>query len=264
MKKSALTRRRLFAAICISLAACLFLCSCYMSEAMRFDSRSDARQDPVQDPAAEDRRDVPDAPDTVDMPDLPDVADMADTADVPEEELPPFNGITFIIQNNDSDPTGIPYYFPLEGGGDITNHFPMEQVIGVDRVRVSWVPPWCTVSCENYEDGCCIDCAFMPAVRVLEPGESITIHWDGTFFGMDSDLCDCGCYFPYRVAEGLFDIMVCGYTDYECWAEPCEPGEGGMIWDAQVIGDSDCITYGFEIPGDSGETMTFYFPPGER
>ena len=244
----------------ISAAAiiCLSLGSCYMTEAMRFDSRSDARQDPVQDPAAEDRRDVPDAPDTVD------IADTADTADVAEEDLPSFNGITFVIRNNDPDPIGIPYYFPFEGGGDITNHFTMEEVIGVDRVRVSWVPPWCTVSCVNYEDGCCIDCAFMPAVRVLEPGESITIFWDGAFYGMDFDLCDCGCTFPYRVAEGLFDIMVCGYTDYECRAEPCEPDAGGMIWDAEVSGDADCITYGFEIPGDSGETITFYFPPGER
>ena len=249
---------KLTACISAITAACLFLCSCYESEAMRFDSRSDARQDAVNDPVTEDRRDVPDTADAVD------IADMVDTADVPEEELPPFNGITFVIQNNDSDPTGIPYYFPSEGGGDITNHFTMQEVIGVDRINVNWVPPWCTVSCDNYEDGCCIDCAYMPVVRVLEPGESITIHWNGTFYGMDSDLCECGCYYPYRVAEGLFDIMVCGYTSYICWADPCEPDAGGMIWDAEVTGDADCITYGFEIPGDSGETITFYFPPGER
>ena len=121
--------------------------------------------------------------------------------------------------------------------------------------------PWCTLDCSTVTDPmeCCMDCAPVDfhAMKMLQPGESIAIHWDGTLYGDGDEVCGCGCYRRFPAPAGEYRASIFGSPDFVCRTGfECVPDENGIINGA---GTSDILMYyeaRFHVPEASGETIT--------
>jgi hypothetical protein len=109
--------------------------------------------------------------------------------------------------------------------------------------------PYCMFSCEEIEenDYCLILCAPpLPSVKILEPGESIEIIWDGFFKTVDDNLCSDGsCFWRSAPPAGNYTLRTTVYDDYSCeHGQQCENINGSIQW-ASVSGEA--TTYSKEI-----------------
>ena len=226
-------------------AACL--ASCYKS-APGTGPDADANADGAADPVMDRTDPVPDLP--VDIPVEPDA--------------PPFTGLDFIVSNRSSPVTGMTFYYTVWDWGVDSYPFSLDRVTYGEPEPVNMNRPWCSLACDEVSGGddCCILCEdVIDAVRVLEPGESVRYHWDGTLWTMDYDRCTCGCHYPYAAPPGPYDVGLCTSTSIHCY-DPgfCEPDENGIIWGAYLDPFyQGCSIHSFSIPEDSGEIIEFVF-----
>jgi hypothetical protein len=114
-------------------------------------------------------------------------------------------------------------------------------------------PPACTDECteQNLDQNCCMDCgAFMPAVKVIDPGDTLMIRWLGKLYPYDETHCsDCECYRIEDAAPGSYRAEICVYADYECDMPPCDaPDAQGVIMGASPADAPDCIGVDFSVP----------------
>jgi len=112
-------------------------------------------------------------------------------------------------------------------------------------------PPWCTFECADIQEGdnCCIDCDYMPAVKIVPAGTDVLIPWDGTLSEADFELCsDCECYLRLAAPYATYSASVGIHPDVECWGGDCEPDADGVIWDGSVTGDPTTYTKDFAVP----------------
>jgi hypothetical protein len=131
---------------------------------------------------------------------------------------------------------------------------------GSDWEICSFEKPWCTMSCDEVDEGdnCCMDCGYLAAVKLLQPDESFSFLWDGKLSIPDWEYCsDCECYSPATPVTGSYQAIWSIYTDYECMITNCEPDIDGIIWDAAPLGAAIGHPEEFEIiyDGDTIETV---------
>ena len=241
------------------IAAMTGMASCYSSVSGEDDVAEDRAEDRTGEDGIEIPTDVtPDSP--TDAPDTP-----PDTPPDLPPDLPPFLGVDFLINHSGSDPG--PIYFAVWGWDIETMEYPFEmtEFAGGEWVSTSMYMPWCTVDCEDVEEEweCCIDCGppWIETLQVLEVGDSVTEHWDGTTYTMNWDVCECGCHDLGRIEAGRVSVKICAYSAMICHNPDggCVPDENGIIQGAGVDGASQCIDKEFEVTDVSGGTVLFEF-----
>ncbi len=114
-------------------------------------------------------------------------------------------------------------------------------------------PPGCTPECseQNLSQDCCMACEMAyPAVKIIDPGESLMIRWSGKLYPSDWEHCsDCDCYREVDAEAGSYHAEVCVYAEYFCDFEPCDgPDAQGVIMGASPTGTPDCYTKNFSVP----------------
>jgi len=169
-----------------------------------------------------------------------------------EETQQPFT-IDFRIENTDPDVcSSCVYYLDFTYG--LVDGYGLEITSG--ERNILWHPPDCVVACSSVEDPmyCCIDCDHpIPAVKMLVPGESVSVHWDGSVYEMNYEVCECGCHTHFTIGPGIGYGRVCAYSHYECmYGMTCAVDENGVIHGAEVRGESTCTQRIFSFPADSG------------
>ena len=122
-----------------------------------------------------------------------------------------------------------------------------------------FAPPGCKDPCleENRLDSCCKYCVSTPKVRVIDPGESIHIVWDGKLYSVDDNHCsECSCFRDEDPRAGNYTAEICVYDSFTCEWDPCSgPDAEGIIDVASPSGSSSC--HGVEFSVDYGEdTLT--------
>jgi hypothetical protein len=95
----------------------------------------------------------------------------------------------------------------------------------------------------------------LPAVQQLVPSGEVIIHWDGTVYTMDFEMCSCGCTGETEIWEGSGTAGVCGYRSYRCMEATCTIDGSGVIPMAEVSGDPVCVEGSFSFPADGGGTL---------
>jgi hypothetical protein len=114
-------------------------------------------------------------------------------------------------------------------------------------------PPGCTPDCsdQNLGEDCCMACEMAyPAIKIIDPGESLMIRWSGKLYPSDFQHCsDCDCYREVDAASGSYHAEVCVYAEYFCDFEPCDgPDAEGVIMGASPTGTPECYTKNFSVP----------------
>jgi hypothetical protein len=227
--------------------ALVFLASaCYSSshgtEDTGIDPTTDTTPDPQVDPV------VDPLPDPVDVP--------VDTPLEPDVPPPPQFSVTFVIENaSPPECSSCVYYL------EYMYYFSQSYGLGItwNGRDIQWETPFCTVGCEGLTDPmyCCIDCAApMPAVQQIVPGQSVSVTWYGDIFTIDSELCDCGCYWRNAAPPGRGTVRVCAYTSYSCYmGDECTVNDEGIIPMAEAAGDALCTEADFSFPADDGREV---------
>jgi len=122
---------------------------------------------------------------------------------------------------------------------------------GSDECRFD--PPGCTPDCseQNLQQDCCMACEMAyPAIKIIDPGESLMINWSGKLYPSDWEHCsDCDCYREVDAEPGSYHAEVCVYAGHYCEFEPCDgPDAQGVIMGASPTGTPDCYTKNFSVP----------------
>jgi hypothetical protein len=220
-------------------------------------------------PGREDADVPPDSPpdtvqDVLEDEAVPPVDVMDVTPDLPPD-LPPFTGATFVVTNA----TGYPLYlnvwdygvYPSDDEYDLSLAY---LPSGPSESRYLW-QPWCTVDCSTVTDPmyCCMDCypPWVDAVLMLDNGESLRIPWtDGMLYGMNYEVCDCGCYDHFHAANGPYRASICGSPRFICYTDiECNPDELGVIHNAGLGDIMTCTEISFSVPEVSGGEIVLFF-----
>jgi hypothetical protein len=114
-------------------------------------------------------------------------------------------------------------------------------------------PPGCTDECseQNLQQDCCLACEMAyPAVKTIDPGDTLMIRWSGKLYPSDWEHCsDCDCYRVEDAAPGGYHAEVCVYTEQQCDFEPCTgPDADGVILGASPAGTPACYGKDFSVP----------------
>ena len=121
---------------------------------------------------------------------------------------------------------------------------------------IGWHAPGCTAACQGLEDPmmCCMQCGVpVPMVRQLVPGERIEVTWDGGVYTMDTEPCECGCYWRSPAPAGSGRARVCAYPSFVCTGgATCGMNAEGFIEMAEGDGEAICSAVEFSFPADSG------------
>jgi hypothetical protein len=107
-----------------------------------------------------------------------------------------------------------------------------------------------------------MDCIppFVNTVKMLLPGNSFVVRWDGTVFVMDYEVCECGCYRHFPAPYMSYDAVVCGSPDYVCFTGvECYPDENGLIYGAGLGDMMACAERTFPVPEASGMEIDLRF-----
>ena len=151
--------------------------------------------------------------------------------------------VDFAVENTLEAPRYV--YWSTAGSGLITC-----QTGGED---CRFDPPGCTPECseQNLQQDCCMACEqAYPAVKTIEPGDTLMIRWTGKLYPEDFEHCsDCECYRATDAAAGSYHAEVCVYAEYFCDWEPCQgPDAEGVILGASPTGTPECYTKNFSVP----------------
>jgi hypothetical protein len=224
--------------------------ACYKSGAGTHDTQSD----PVPDTTPDQQPDVP-----VDMPvDMP--MDMPTDVPLEPDVPPPPYSVTFVIENA-SPPMCSSCVYYLEYMDYSTIY---DLGITWNGGNIIWETPYCMMGCEDVTDPayCCLPCpAPMPAVQQIVPGQRVTVTWYGEIYRIDSERCDCGCYWHSPAAAGSGTVRVCAYRSYECWDSTCFMDDNGFIQMAEGAGDTVCAEASFSFPADDGREVVLGLTP---
>jgi len=130
-----------------------------------------------------------------------------------------------------------------------------------DDSYVNLFDVFCINRCEETspEDDCMIMCEQMLAVRVLAPGESNTMEWDGYFREVIWDYCrdGGGCYGKVVPPVGSYLLVVNAWDDIFCYSEiECFPDENGVVWMAEVTGISTRHTATLDVVQEDNITIS--------
>lgn len=114
-------------------------------------------------------------------------------------------------------------------------------------------PPGCTMECseQNLQQSCCMACEMpYPAVKVIDPGDSLMVHWSGKLHPSDFQHCsECDCYRVVDAEAGSYRAEACVYAEHFCEFEPCTgPDADGVILGASPAGTPDCHQKAFSVP----------------
>ena len=261
------TKRTVFPAASAAVLAAA-LSACYSSAGPGRDA-SDVSPDRPPDAVHDTTPDT--APDTA--PDLvPDpIVDVAqdETAPPPDivdvvPDVPPFEGLTFVITNT----ADYPMYLSVWQYGEDPTDLEYDLYLDSDSLEppgsVYIWQPWCTLDCASVPDpvNCCMDCIppFVNTVKRLLPGESIRVRWDGTVFAMDYEVCECGCYRHFPAPYVEYTASVCGSPEYVCFTGvECYPDENGLIYGAGLSDMMACAERTFPVPEASGMEIDLIF-----
>lgn len=173
--------------------------------------------------------------------------DSDSDSDTDSDTDPPVVPVSFIVRNN----TAFDRYLNWDWGG--------QNVIGCEHSTGSaawetcrFEAAFCTVDCENIDEGdyCCMDCDYMPGVKLIPAYEQVVIEWNGTVAVADFDYCEdgCECYWYDPAPAGQFRASVMSYNDVDCWGDECEVQDDGTIWNGTVTGDPTDYSEEFENP----------------
>lgn len=117
-----------------------------------------------------------------------------------------------------------------------------------------FVSPSCMEECDasNAGVGCCLACdAAMPSVKVIDPGQSVSLTWEGKAYPIDENHCSdsCRCYHEAKPEAGHYRAGVCVYDSLSCNSGPCSsPDQDGMIPNAHTAGNKLCSYTEFDVP----------------
>lgn len=114
-------------------------------------------------------------------------------------------------------------------------------------------PPECTDECseQNLGQSCCMDCGrAYPAVKVINPGDSLLMRWSGKLHPYDETHCSgCECYQVADAAAGSYRAEACVFDGYQCDMPPCEgPDAEGVILGTSLTGTPNCVGIDFTVP----------------
>jgi hypothetical protein len=227
----------------IAILSLVFLAAaCYSSSHGTSDTGTDPTADTTPDPQVDPLVDP--LPDPVDVP-----VDVPVEPDVP----PPQFSVTFVIENAAPlECSSCVYYL------EYMYYLSQSYGLGItwNDETIMWETPFCMVGCEGLTDPmwCCIDCAApMPAVQQIVPGQSVRMPWYGSIFTVDSEVCDCGCYWQNPAPPGRGTARVCAYPSYSCYYyDDCTINEEGIIPMAEAEGEPICAEASFSFPADDG------------
>jgi len=225
--------------IVAALSLVFLAAACYSSA----HGTGDTGTDPVPDTTPDPQPDPPVDP-------LPDPVDVPVEPDVPP---PPQYSVTFVIENA-SPPECSSCVYYLEFMYFLSESYGLS--VTWNGQGIAWETPFCTVGCEGLTDPmwCCMDCAApMPAVQQIVPGQRVRATWYGSIFTIDSELCDCGCYWQRAAPAGSGTARVCAYPSYACYLDDeCAMNEEGIIPMAEAEGEPRCAEASFSFPADDG------------
>ena len=173
--------------------------------------------------------------------------------DVVEEEAPPpQDPITFIIRNTSEDPVY------LDWGVLGNNLVAGSRTTGGAFDPVNYWTPFCMAACEDHDPGgmCCMECLPPPTVKLLPADGEVEYTWNGeSLYTTDADYCVCTCYREAEVLPMRYKAEVCVYASFNCFTEPCEPGDDNIIQYSTPEGDPQCYDVEFDIPCGEDEIV---------
>jgi hypothetical protein len=154
--------------------------------------------------------------------------------------------VTFVIQNRLDQPRYIrwnaPSYDPVKcetsgAAGWTSCHFFQTK---------------CAEPCLDEYQGekCCSYCD--PGIsmsRILAPGESVGLAWNGKLYTYDDNHCsDCTCYREQTAPRADYRAVLCVHDDYQCGNAPCPAAtEDGLLYDTIPSGTQTCHTTPFTV-----------------
>jgi len=213
------------------IGASLWLFGCHASPADRLPDAADTdTADPVDTPTVEDTG-------TTTASDDP--TDATETASASDTGSPPQDPLVFRVVNATAGPIYLDYIDPVGFTRD-----PEDEAVRFHQ-------PWCTRTCDEVTgDDCCIDCAYLAAVYLIEAGTIRDFPWDGLVWLPDTELCPsgCPCYRQAPPEPGGYRARVLAAQEIVCWSEPCEPDADGVIWEAGLPDAAIPAATAFELP----------------
>jgi len=148
--------------------------------------------------------------------------------------------IAFVVHNTTSSPKYIQGWY----------HFQFEKQEGSTWESCLMEEPFCSFMCGDVDKGsnCCIDCDYMPAMQLIEPGGKVEWLWNASVYKADFSHCsDCECYRPEAAPAGQYRISVHVWDSFSCVFTECTTQEGGLIEGAEPAGESVQYVNEFEI-----------------
>lgn len=172
--------------------------------------------------------------------------DAEDIQDAAGDESPiPVVPLTFVVLNKTSETVYLDWQWGgkhvVEGG----------RALAGDWDFILYWPPSCIEDCDDvaYGEECCLDCMPEPVVRELEAGGEVEFEWDGEHvYVLDAHHCSCACYRAAAVTPMGYMAKACVSSTFECYDEPCEADDDGIIRGATIVGEAWCYDHDFGLP----------------